>query len=674
MFKFRAPDAETLKRRLELAEHQLEVDQQKFKTIFAASATSMGLLRGPEFIFEIINPSYSELFNGRELIGRPLLEALPELRGQEFPNIMAKVFKSGITYVDREAQAFLRRTEHGPIEERYFDQTYSRMNDISGEPYGIYIHAREVTDLVFARRALEASSESLRAAIDIADIGTWSVDLVASQVNWSERCAQLFGLDGKLKNNLDDIFSRIVKGDRERVQKAVLDAQNPEDNGQFSADYRVRRQDGELVWISVLGKVLFHETPQGRAAQTILGVALDVTERVNAAAVLKDAKERAERANAAKSQFLANMSHEIRTPLGAIMGFASLLRDPGNGVDQQDGFLSVIERNSIQLLRIIDDILDLSKIEAGMMLIEQIEFSLTEILADFSSLMGFKAREKGIGFFSVAETPLPSRMTSDPIRIRQILMNVVGNAIKFTDKGGVELRSTYRDGFLEFEVRDTGRGISHEQETNLFQPFSQADASITRKYGGTGLGLVLTRSLCEAMGGDFILATSALDKGSVFRARVAIVANPSAEFVTELGFEVVPVRSVEQIGQLSGVRVLLVEDSPDNQALLSIYLRKAGARIDIAENGLRGYSMAMTGDYDVVLMDVQMPVMDGISAVKRLRAEGFLNTVIALTAHAMKEERLRCLDAGFTDFLSKPVSRNELIDKILHHRLVSAVT
>ena len=657
--------------RLEVAKHELEVEQQKFKAIFAASATSMGLLRGPEFIFEIINPSYSELFNDRELIGRPLLEALPELRGQEFPNLMTRVLNSGITYVDREARAFLRRTSQGPIEERYFDQTYSRVDDINGEPYGIYVHAREVTDLVFARRAIEASSESLRAAIDIADIGTWSVDIATGHVNWSERCAQLFGRDGKLRQQIEDICPWIVEGDRKRVQKAIQDAQNPHENGDFSADYRICRQDGQTVWISVLGKVLFHETPQGRAAQTILGVALDVTERVNAAAALQDAKERAERANAAKSQFLANMSHEIRTPLGAIMGFASLLRDPTLGSDQQDGFLSVIERNSIQLLRIIDDILDLSKVEAGMMLIERIEFSLPEILADFSSLMGFKAREKGIGFSSVAVTPLPSKMTSDPTRIRQILMNVVGNAIKFTDKGGVELRSSYQDGFLEFEVRDTGRGISQEQETNLFQPFSQADASITRKYGGTGLGLVLTRSLCEAMGGNFILETSALDKGSVFRAKVAVVASLGAELVTELGFETIPVRSGSQVGQLSGFRVLLVEDSPDNQALLSIYLRKAGARIDIAENGLRGYSMAMTGGYDVVLMDVQMPVMDGISAVKRLRAEGYRNPVIALTAHAMKEERLRCLDAGFTDFLSKPVYRNELIDKILRHRLVS---
>jgi len=288
--------------------------------------------------------------------------------------------------------------------------------------------------------------------------------------------------------------------------------------------------------------------------------------------------------------------------------------------------------------------------------------------------MGFKAREKGIRFLSVAVTPLPSKMTSDPTRIRQILMNVLKNAIKFTDKGGVELRSSYQEGCLEFEVRDAGREISQEQETNLFQPFSQADVSITRKYGDTGLGLVHTRSLCEAMGGNFILKTSALEKQSVFRAKVTVVASLGAELVTEHGFETIPVRSGSQVGQLSGFRVLLVEDSPDNQALLSIYLRKAGARNDIAENGLRGYSMAMTGGYDVVLMDVQIPIMDRISAAKRLRAKDYRDTVTALTAHAMEEERLRCLDAGFTDFLSKPVYRNELIDKILRHRLVSTGT
>ena len=328
----------------------------------------------------------------------------------------------------------------------------------------------------------------------------------------------------------------------------------------------------------------------------------------------------------------------------------------------------MIERNSNQLLRIIDDILDLSKVEAGMMLIEQIDFSLPEMLTDFSSLMGFKAREKGIGFSSKAMTALPKMIKTDPTRLRQILMNVVGNAIKFTDKGHVEIRVCYRNGELDFEIEDSGRGISPEQEQNLFQPFTQADTSITRKYGGTGLGLVLTRSLSEALGGHFILKRSALGEGSLFSVKVKVEAKPNVEFVTGLGFETVPARSVINAGQLAGLKILLVEDSPDNQALISIILSRAGAQIDIGSDGAQGVEMAMRGNYDITLMDVQMPVMDGITAIKRLRSEGYQKPVLALTAHAMKEERTRCLQAGFTDFLSKPVNREEMINLILRCR------
>ena len=526
----------TLATQLQEAKKGIESEQQKLRTIFADSSASMAVLQGKNFVYEIANRSYLELFNNREIIGKAFSEALPELVGQEFPIRAKAVFETGIPYVDHEAKAFLRRSAESPLEERYFDQTYSRMLDEEGKPYGVFIHAHEVTDLVFARREVEKASE------------------------------------------------------------------------------------------------------------------------------------RAEKANSAKSQFLANMSHEIRTPLGAIMGFSNLLKDENLSHKEQEGFLSVIERNSNQLLRIIDDILDLSKVEAGMMLIEQIDFSLPEMLTDFSSLMGFKAREKGIGFSSKAMTALPKMIKTDPTRLRQILMNVVGNAIKFTDKGHVEIRVCYRNGELDFEIEDSGRGISPEQEQNLFQPFTQADTSITRKYGGTGLGLVLTRSLSEALGGHFILKRSALGEGSLFSVKVKVEAKPNVEFVTGLGFETVPARSVINAGQLAGLKILLVEDSPDNQALISIILSRAGAQIDIGSDGAQGVEMAMRGNYDITLMDVQMPVMDGITAIKRLRSEGYQKPVLALTAHAMKEERTRCLQAGFTDFLSKPVNREEMINLILRCR------
>lgn len=433
----------------------------------------------------------------------------------------------------------------------------------------------------------------------------------------------------------------------------------------YENEFRLRSKDGGFRWFVARARPILDTNG---LVKKWYGTNTDIHDQKLMTESLSEARAVAERANSAKSQFLANMSHEIRTPLGAIMGFSQLIKENGLSRGEREEYVAVIERNSSQLLRIIDDILDLSKVEAGMMLIESLEFSLPEALTDFSSLMGFKAREKGILFVSRAVTTLPSIINSDPTRLRQILMNVVGNAIKFTDRGQVEMRVGYVDGFLEFEIEDTGRGISSEQERNLFQPFTQADASTTRKYGGTGLGLVLTRSLAEALGGEFFLKRSELGKGSTFFVRIRAPSTSNSVTFSGLGFESAAPRSVVSSGQLANLRILLVEDSPDNQALISIYLARAGASADIASDGEQGINLANKSNYDVVLMDVQMPIMDGITAVKKMRESGYTKPIIALTAHAMKEERTRCIEAGFTDFLSKPLTREDLINMILDVR------
>jgi signal transduction histidine kinase len=235
---------------------------------------------------------------------------------------------------------------------------------------------------------------------------------------------------------------------------------------------------------------------------------------------LQSAVHQANAATESKSRFLANVSHEIRTPLGAIMGFLDLIKINVYDPDEILKYSAVIERNSSQLLRLIDDILDLSKVEAGQISIENIEFSLINLIADCVSLMGFRAREKGIGFALKLDSKLPVTVCSDPTRIRQILNNVIGNAIKFTERGGVELTVAFADGLLTLKVQDTGRGISEQQRVTLFRAFQQADDSITRLFGGTGLGLILTRNLAEAMGGSFELAQSQLGEGSTFVVRL----------------------------------------------------------------------------------------------------------------------------------------------------------
>jgi signal transduction histidine kinase len=410
---------------------------------------------------------------------------------------------------------------------------------------------------------------------------------------------------------------------------------------------------------------LIHEfIDQGISKAAVRYLELETSRQKIQTAEIQATKIEAERASAAKSAFLANMSHEIRSPLGAIMGFVGLLKDSDISKEEVVNYLSVIDRNSHHLLRIIDDILDLTKVEAGKMVVEKIAFPLVEFMADFSSLAGLRARENGIIFEFKSHGPLPEFVITDPTRVRQILSNVVGNAIKFTEKGQVELLVTYHDHYLEFKVSDTGRGISEDQRKLLFQAFAQADSSTTRKFGGTGLGLILTKKLSQALGGDFSLIESQLGKGSVFKVSLPVTLPSEVKLISLKSIEIKPSMPTKSdfIEQLKNLKVLLVDDSPDNQYLIERMLNKSGAQVTIASNGAEGVKAAFEQNFDVILMDIQMPVMDGHQAMKVLLEKGYAGPVVALTAHAMKEERDRAVTSGFSHFLTKPIDYKNLIE------------
>ncbi|MBC7421237.1 MAG: response regulator [Bdellovibrio sp.] len=414
-------------------------------------------------------------------------------------------------------------------------------------------------------------------------------------------------------------------------------------------------------------KIIHEFIDRGISKAAVRYIELETSKQNTQNAEIHATKIEAEKASEAKSSFLANMSHEIRSPLGAIMGFVGLLKDSEISADEVSKYLSIIDRNSNHLLRIIDDILDLTKVEAGKMVVEKIEFHLLEFMADFSSLAGLRARENGIIFEYISENPLPEFVITDPTRLRQILSNVVGNAIKFTEKGRVELLVSYQDHCLQFKVIDTGRGISDEQRTNLFQAFSQADSSTTRRFGGTGLGLVLTKKLSQALGGDFRLVESEIGKGSIFQVNLPVMISSEIKINSVKDVENLSPKEnkSEQTSELKGFEILLVEDSPDNQFLIERILNKTGAKVTIASNGAEGVQIALSKNFDVILMDIQMPVMDGHQAMQVLREKGYSGPVVALTAHAMKEERERAIASGFLHFLTKPIDRKTLTELLV---------
>ena len=380
----------------------------------------------------------------------------------------------------------------------------------------------------------------------------------------------------------------------------------------------------------------------------------------------------AEAANRAKSEFLANMSHEIRTPMTAILGFSDLLLDPESSDSDKHNAAQTIRRNGQHLLDLINDILDMSKIEAGQMEFECIPTNTLQVVRDLLDLMNERASQRGIVLKSIIHGVIPETILTDPTRLRQALLNLVGNAIKFTQRGEVRIEMRFDPValLLRFDVIDTGIGMTAEQIARLFRPFSQGDASTSRRFGGTGLGLTITKRIAKALGGDVTVA-SAPKKGSAFALSVASGSSVGVPMVSVPGREPQTPHAPREFTHLPRIegQVLLVEDGPDNQRLISHLLRKAGARVEIAENGQVGLEKSLQAwkegsPFGVVLMDMQMPVLDGYEATRRLRSTGYQGQIVALTAHAMLTDREKCLDAGCDHYLTKPIDRATLVREV----------
>lgn len=438
----------------------------------------------------------------------------------------------------------------------------------------------------------------------------------------------------------------------------------------FESECRIRRFDGAYRWHWIKAEPELN----GRGDVIAwLGTCTDIEDRKSFEDQLRTAQRTAEAANDAKTHFLANMSHEIRTPLNAIMGFTELLLDPGISSDEKLKSVSIVRRNCYGLLKIVDEILDISKVEAGELSVEMIETKAIDLLNEVKLLLSMQAGKKGVELRFETASSIPSLVYTDSMRLRQILLNIIGNAIKFTREGAVVVTTRFiphteaangvkdQQGFLQFSVTDTGVGIDAQSRERIFQPFSQADTSTTRLFGGTGLGLALARRLARALGGDVQLSLSEPGEGSTFVITVEVDVLEQAQWVgVESEVNVLPTRGADEFlegTELKGKRVLLVEDAEDNQFLIRQFLSRTGVVLDIASNGEEGVKKALASEYEVVLMDIQMPFVDGYQATTRLREAGFNKPIIALTAHALLEEREKCLRTGCNGHLIKPINR-----------------
>jgi PAS domain S-box-containing protein len=519
----------------------------------------------------------------------------------------------------------------------------------------------DVTDRKEAESKLTEANERFAVAAEAANLGFWDLDIETGSVRWDDQMFRLFGVDRREGNNHRVRLKYVHADDLARVEEEMRDAMAG--TRSFESEYRIVRPDGRIRHTKAAASLKRDPTgPGGR----LIGVSFDITERKEAELNLEYARDAAEAANRTKSDFLAVMSHEIRTPMNGIMGMNALLLDT-DLTPRQRKMGETIRHSADSLLTIIDDILDISKLEAGKFDLEKIGFNLTSMLKGAIDLLAPRAEEKNLSF-SADMTGMSRRaLYGDPTRLRQILLNLLSNAIKFTEHGDITITVATTDAAegsarTRFEVKDTGPGVDEEAKRRLFKPFEQADGSITRRFGGTGLGLSICKKLVELMGGE-IGITDRAGGGSVFWFEVVL---PHAA----PGFDDRSEKSAEGHRRSTAVhygRILLAEDNDVNVEVATMILEGAGYAVDVAVDGIRAVDAVSRNSYDLVLMDVQMPKLDGLSATRQIRASergGKRLPIIAMTANAMKEDRRRCIDAGMDDYLSKPLKPALLIETV----------
>jgi PAS domain S-box-containing protein len=633
----------------EAARRESDVAQRMVAQIIQTAPLSL-LMTDREMRVVSASPRWieSRQMTDREVVGRSLYELFPEAYEKWRP-----IYDQCLAGESRRADRVeLLRVDGTVI---WLQVELTPWRDGSGEIGGLIISSHDVTDMVQALERTERSEERLRLAMEIADIHVWELDFRSRELINIGAAAKFYTEETTYQELSRDIWSTIDERDLPMVKAAWR--RHEEEGAPYRPEYRTRRSDGQEVWVQ--GAVRYLTDEEGRPLRMV-GALQNITDRKAAERALVKAKEEAESATRAKSAFLATVSHEIRTPLNGVLGMTQAMA-MGEASAQQRERLDVIRQSGESLLAILNDVLDLSKIEAGKLELEQAEFDIGELAQSAHATFAATAQAKGLAFELKVERGARGVYRGDSVRVRQILYNLVSNALKFTETGAVKVvvARTQKGKTLSISVSDTGIGVAKDKLAGLFQKFEQADASTTRRYGGTGLGLAICRDLAELMGGT-IIAESALGQGATFTVelplrRIAATAAPA------------PAPAVERpmSGEPTPLRVLAAEDNGMNRLVLKTLLEQVGVTPVMVGNGREAVEAWASDAWDLILMDVQMPEMDGPTATgvirARERAEGRARTpIVALTANAMDHQVAEYLQSGMDDFVAKPIEAGRL--------------
>lgn len=515
-----------------------------------------------------------------------------------------------------------------------------------------------------SQKMLVASEERYELALRGSNDGLWDLNMLTGEVYWSDRLREIFDVDRNFKPRFEELVDRMHPDDRERVSLARENHDRHRE--QYDVEYRAQKGNGQYIWLRDRGRGIWDENGQ---MIRMLGAITDITDRKLAEEQLKAAREQADMASRAKSEFLANMSHELRTPLNSIIGISRILYEDQKIDREHKEMIDITYRAASNLLDIVNDILDLSKVESGKMELESITFSLHEVLNNVLETILPLSSEKGLTFHSTVSEPMPAYLMGDPVRLGRVMMNLISNAVKYTEQGSVTVcvksvaqQNDYVN--LEFSVTDTGIGIPQEKLGLIFDKFIQSDSSITRRYGGSGLGLAITKEIVDLMGGE-IGVESQVGRGSRFWFTVPFKTELTRPLFDRKAYrgshkERLP---PELRKNAESLHVLIAEDHLLNQSFMKKLLPHIGImHFEIVENGQLVIEALDKSSYDLILMDCHMPLMGGYEATRRIREqeEGKKIPIIAMTADAMLGTRERCLRAGMDEYVSKPINSDEL--------------
>ena len=617
------------------------------------------------------------------MINRKFYDAPTLVNGKEMEDFFLALIASPCNFFDVES-VFESKTG----KRTFFANSGVPFFDEDGKLLGFRGISRDITEKKASAEELEATRERYMLSVKGSQDGIWDWDIRKGQIFVSSRWKEMLGRESEDYQDLFDVYQKLLHPEDRGPALKTLNSYLQGELDEYSLEFRMLHKQGHYVWILARGEALWNSkgvayrmagshtdiSPRREAEKEIERTLLELEQVIDELHTANDSavelRKAAEKANAAKSEFLANMSHEIRTPMNGVIGMIDLLLQTKLSDDQRK-YADVVKNSGEKLLAIINDILDFSKIEAHKLELEKVKFHPGQVVKEVADLFVVAAKEKSIELNVDIASDLPETLVGDPNRLRQVLLNLVGNAVKFTAHGKIEVsvackEITPGDVSLGFSVKDTGVGIPKNSRSSLFRAFTQGDGSITRKFGGTGLGLAISQQLVELMGGrlDF---SSEEGIGSEFYFNI-----PFEKF-QEKGEETLSGNSVEsdEVGQddilssdVKGLRALLVEDNQTNQIVAATMIENFGLSVEVADNGVDAVNMMLEQNFDIVFMDCQMPELDGFAATSMIRNSGIEKNVkvpiIAMTASALAGDRERCLASGMNDYIAKPFRIHEL--------------